>query len=132
VAQFIGDVNLIEGRVSNTMTGGLSIDSDGVGTLHVPPREGVQPGTTVWIALRPEKLRIDAEPPGAAAGNRVVGEVVDIGYLGDMSTYKVRLDSGLIMKASAANVTRLVERPIGWGDRVSLSWERDAAVVLAD
>jgi putrescine transport system ATP-binding protein len=47
-----------------------------------------------------------------------------------MSTYKLRLDSGLIMKAAVANVTRLVERPIGWGDRVWLSWAPDGAVVL--
>jgi putrescine transport system ATP-binding protein len=42
----------------------------------------------------------------------------------------VRLDSGFIMKAALANMTRLVERPIGWDDRVWLHWAADAAVVL--
>ena len=54
----------------------------------------------------------------------------DIGYLGDVSVYQVRLDSGLVMKASVANMTRLIERPIGWDDRVWLSWAPDAGVVL--
>ena len=42
---------------------------------------------------------------------------MDIGYLGDFSIYKVRLDDGLVMKAAAANMTRLTERPIGWDDQ---------------
>jgi len=42
----------------------------------------------------------------------------------------VRLDSGFVMQAAVANVTRLIERPIGWDDRVWLTWAPDAAVVL--
>lgn len=132
VAQFIGDVNLIEGRVTEATSGGLTVESVGAGTVHAPARDGVAPGATVFVALRPEKMSIGTAPAGTSGANGVGGEVVDIGYLGDMSTYKVRLDTGLVMKASAANVTRLVERPIGWGERVWLSWARDAAVVLTD
>jgi putrescine transport system ATP-binding protein len=62
--------------------------------------------------------------------NCVAGEVTDIGYLGDLSIYKVRLDGGTIMKTAVANVTRLVERPIDWDDRVWLTWAPDAAMVL--
>ena len=54
----------------------------------------------------------------------------NIAYLGDLSVYKVRLDTGLVLKASVANVTRLVERPIDWDDRVWLTWAPDAAMVL--
>ncbi len=43
---------------------------------------------------------------------------------------KVRLDSGLVMKATHANMTRLVERQIGGADRVWLHWAADATVVL--
>jgi putrescine transport system ATP-binding protein len=129
VAQFIGDVNLIEGRVSAVTPDGLTVESDGAGSLQVPPLQGAQPGANVWIALRPEKVRIAAGAAGAGV-NCCAGEVVDIAYLGDMSIYKLRLDSGLIMKASAANATRLLERPIGWGERVRISWAPDAAVLL--
>jgi putrescine transport system ATP-binding protein len=34
------------------------------------------------------------------------------------------------MKAAVANVTRLVERPIAWDERVWLSWTAEAAMVL--
>jgi len=56
--------------------------------------------------------------------------VLDIAYLGDTSVYKVKLDNGLTMKAAVANRTRIVERPIGWGDRVWLNWTPDSGVVL--
>jgi putrescine transport system ATP-binding protein len=86
-------------------------------------------GARVAIALRPEKLRI-AAAAGAAGENAVRGRVWDIGYLGDISLYRVRLADGTEMKASVANVTRLVERPIGWDDEVVLSWAPSAAVLL--
>ena len=86
---------------------------------------------TVWVALRPEKLRIAHAPPRRCGrDNCVAGADRDIGYLGDVSVYKVRLDNGFVMKAAAANMTRLIERPFGWDDRVWLSWAPDAGVVL--
>jgi len=91
---------------------------------------GVKPGDIVWVALRPEKVRIAREPPAVAGENAVAGQVTEIGYLGDLSIYQVRLDSGVVIKAAAANMTRLIERPIGWDDRVWLSWSADAGVVL--
>ena len=56
--------------------------------------------------------------------------MVDIGYLGDVSIYHVRLRTGLVIKATTANLTRLVERPIGWDDQVWLTWAPDAGIVL--
>ena len=68
--------------------------------------------------------------PAAAHDNCVAGTVRDIAYLGDLSIYKVELDSGVMMQAAATNLTRLIERPISWEDRVWLTWSRDAGVVL--
>jgi putrescine transport system ATP-binding protein len=131
VADFIGDVNLIEGRVVEVAPGGATITSRNVGRLLAAAATDAAPGATVWVAVRPEKVRISHEPPAAAAANCIAGQVWDIGYLGDVSIYKVRLDDGLIMKAAAANMTRLIERPFGRGERVWLSWAPDAGVVLA-
>ena len=82
------------------------------------------------MALRPEKIRISHERPTVAAENCVAGQVCNIGYLGDLSIYKVKLENGFVMKAAAANMTRLIERPVGGDDRVWLSWRAEAAVVL--
>jgi putrescine transport system ATP-binding protein len=56
--------------------------------------------------------------------------VSEVGYLGDLTLFKVHLHDGFIMKASAANVARRTERPVAPGDRVWLSWSADALVVL--
>jgi putrescine transport system ATP-binding protein len=72
----------------------------------------------------------NAPGDNAPDGNLVRGRVWDIGYLGDTSVYKVRLADGTQMKASVANVTRMVERPIRWDDDVLLSWPPSAAVLL--
>ena len=61
-------------------------------------RRARKPGDTVWLALRPEKVRIAREQPTLAEENCVAGEVTSIAYLGDLSIYKVKLDSGFIMK----------------------------------
>jgi putrescine transport system ATP-binding protein len=130
VADFIGDVNLIEGRVVGGGLAGLVIASADAGQLRATSPAEAKPGDAVAIALRPEKVRITQEPPVSAGENCVAGQVWDIGYLGDLSIYKVRLDNGFIMKATVANMRRLVERPIGGDDRVWLSWAPEAAVVL--
>jgi putrescine transport system ATP-binding protein len=128
VAQFVGDINLIEGKVAAADAGHFLIDS-AAGRIRVKQAAEAQPGDSVSVALRPEKLRISREaPPGEE--NRIAGQVWDIGYLGDISVYQVKTDGGLTMKASVANLTRLIERPITWDDRVWLSFAPDAGVVL--
>jgi putrescine transport system ATP-binding protein len=129
VAAFVGDVNLIEGRLTATGPAGSTIDTAAGATLAMAPRVDAAAGATVWVALRPEKVRIGRDRP-AAADNCVAGRVAEIAYLGNVSVYQVRLDNGLMMKARVANLTRLIERPIGWDDRVWLSWTPDAGVVL--
>jgi putrescine transport system ATP-binding protein len=133
VAAFIGDVNLIEGGVVETDASGAVIEDAGGRRYRIAEAAGATVGARVAIALRPEKLRIAPVAAASAAAdgeNAVRGRVWDIGYLGDVSIYKVQLPDGAQMKASVANVTRLVERPIGWDDEVVLSWAPSAAVLL--
>jgi putrescine transport system ATP-binding protein len=128
VADFIGDVNLIEGRVVESSAFETVVDS-AIATLQTAGAVDAKPGDGVCVALRPEKIRIGYGSPTTDV-NRTQGEVWEIGYLGDTSVYKVILADGSAMKVAAANMTRLVERPVGIGDRVWLSWSVDAGVVL--
>jgi putrescine transport system ATP-binding protein len=129
VASFVGDVNLVEGRLVATGAGGSLIDSAAGVKLATSQSVDAATGETVWVALRPEKLRVATTPP-AASQNCVAGRVAEIAYLGNLSIYKVRLDNGFVIKAQLPNLTRVVERPIGIDDRVWLSWTPDAGVVL--
>ena len=115
------------------MSSGLGhtvIDSIAGGRLLVAQQIDAAAGTTVCVALRPEKIQIETAAGRVGSENSFAGRVVDVGYLGDMSVYKVKLDNGLDMRAVAANRTRLIERPIGGNDRVWLSWPPEAGVVL--
>lgn len=133
VADFIGDINLIEGRIVEVGAETV-IESVAVGRVRAGAMSGAvsgaKQGDTVWVALRPEKVRLAQERPAAASENCVAGTVRDIAYLGDLSIYKVELDGGFVMQAAVANVTRLTERAVTWDDRVWLTFARDAAVVL--
>jgi putrescine transport system ATP-binding protein len=130
VADFIGEVNLIEGRVLEGQGEGTLIASTSAGRLRALTAAGAQPGDTVWLALRPEKVRLSREQPASAEENCIAGQVSTVAYLGDLSIYNVKLDSGFVMKAASANMTRLLARPIGSEDRVWLHWPPDAAVLL--
>jgi putrescine transport system ATP-binding protein len=90
----------------------------------------VAKGAQVAIALRPEKVRIQAGPAPDDAPNAMRGQVCDIGYLGGVSIYKVRLDGGAVLKVAVANVARTSGQTFSTHDEVWLSWPPDVAVVL--
>ncbi len=132
VADFIGDINLIEGHIAATDgAGNMKLEGTGLSSpIDVHSDTKVSKGDKVWLALRPEKIRVSLDPPANGTANSVEGSVYDIGYLGDTSVYHVKLPSGATIRTLSANTTRLVERPIGWDDKVWLSWSRDSGVLL--
>ena len=133
VADFIGEVNILEGRLSQREGDHLVVQSTEAGcAIETGPFSRDAGDRPLWIALRPDKLTISKEPPPDSSRNCMVGEVWDIGYIGNLSTYHVKLDSGKMVTATQANMARLIERPITWDDRVYLTWAPDAAVVLLD
>jgi len=133
VADFIGDVNVFEGVVG---ADGLSVEGTPAGTLRVAAKIDAKPGATVWLAVRPEKMRVTLEPPAAAAPpqqpaeNCTAGTIVDIGYLGELTIYKMRLADGAIVTAAIANTGFAAERPIDWNERAWMSFAPEAAIVL--
>jgi putrescine transport system ATP-binding protein len=132
VADFVGDINLIDGKVTAVDDGVATLSCQGVDATVVAEAGagGIAVGADASFAIRPEKVQISLEPPPAGTPNVLTGEVWDIGYLGDISVYRVRLDGGSIVKATVANLTRIVERPITWEDKVFLTWPVDAGVIL--
>ena len=130
VASFIGDVNLLHGEVKSSGRDGVRIGTGAHTWLVAPDAAAVRPGDTVWVALRPEKMRLGRAPPADATTNATCGHVAEIGYLGDMSVYKVRTWDGVVLKAAVANLTRAHAEPIDAGEPVWLSWDADAGVLL--
>ena len=129
VADFIGEVNLIEGAATPA---GDKIDitwAEGQPPIRATPSDPIARDARVTFAIRPEKVTISADRPDGAA-NALQGKVLDIAYLGNISTYHVELPGGQIIKAQAANNRRLSRRSFTWEDPVWLSFTDTAGVVL--
>jgi putrescine transport system ATP-binding protein len=130
VADFIGSVNMYAGRLIEDESDHVVIDSPVLGgTVYVDHGVSAAPGATVWIAIRPEKVKLSRSKP-EGRHNIAHGKVRDIGYLGDVSNYYVTLDSGETMEATLTNLVRLAEPAVSWDEEVWLSWEAENAIVL--
>ena len=112
IAEFVGDVNLFEGQVESRDAGRLAISTKDAGTIVVAePRPPIDKAI-VCVAIRPEKVKLSRRGPAsdavnAHAINRLEGIVTDISYLGGVTTYKVKLDTGAVVRSSMANTARI-------------------------
>ncbi|SFL42324.1 ABC transporter ATP-binding protein [Shimia aestuarii] len=130
VADFIGDVNLIEGNASPRGDGKTILHwAEGQPPLvaECPHAPDVEARCT--FAIRPEKVTISKEKPTDRT-NAIQGKIEDIAYLGNLSTYSVLLANGTRVKAQTANNRRLSRRELTWEDDVWLSWTETAGIVL--
>jgi putrescine transport system ATP-binding protein len=134
IAEFVGDVNILEGHVQGQENGLWQVNTASAQRLLTidDPDEVLHAGQAVAIAVRPEKMVIQRDPPGPDAQNVLTGEVWDIGYLGDWTVYRVKLATGEILRVTRANASRFVENPIEWDEQVYVTFAPDAAVILAE
>jgi len=132
VAGFIGTVNMFEGPVTVDRTDEIRIASPDAGCdIHVPHGVSCAPGQTLWYAIRPEKLRISRDRPERAEDvNCTAGMVDEVVYMGDLSVFHVILDTGKRIKVTRPNIERVDAEEISWDERVHISWDGEAGVVL--
>jgi len=127
VADFIGDVNLIDGHAS--VSGSRATIAWAEGQPLITAKTSLKASRTCTYAVRPEKIAISQDDPGDRP-NKLQGKVLDIAYLGNISTYHVELANGKVIKAQTANDRRIARRSFTWEDDVWLSWSDTAGVVL--
>ena len=130
VADFIGDVNLLKGIYKGQNEIGTQLLSDDSNSIvYATQKVDAAIGNQLWFALRPEKLEISKRLP-KNEHNILKGTIEDIAYGGSFSTYHVKLQNGIILKAIRANRERTKEHHLTWGDEVFLQWAPHSAVVL--
>ncbi|HLX16648.1 MAG TPA: ABC transporter ATP-binding protein [Bradyrhizobium sp.] len=139
VAEFVGDINLFEGRLQRregghlTMAPRLAVATRAAGILHVAePRHPVTK-ENLSVAIRPEKVKLSRRgpaPDNTNALNRLEGVVTDVGYLGGVTAYKVKLDSGAMLRSSMANTARLDLDAYSVNQRVVAWFSPEDCVVL--
>jgi putrescine transport system ATP-binding protein len=129
VADFIGSVNMFEGKLIEDEPEYVRIGSEELGgTIYVSHGISAPPEAIVWAAVRPEKIFMSTAPP---EGNENVarGSVQDIAYLGDLSIYLVKLPTGKVVRVTQPNTSRHAEA-ITWDQQVYLSWDATSPVVV--
>jgi putrescine transport system ATP-binding protein len=131
VADFVGTTNLFEGVVCACEPGLITVRCPETGCdLMVDDVGRFEAGQHVWVALRPEKIRLSKQPAPAGRVNQLRGMVWELGYLGNRSTYQIKTAGGKIVTVFAQNERRTAEWSIDWSDEVYVSWTADAAVLL--
>jgi len=129
VADFIGKMNLFEGKVAGVSGSDLLIDVTGIGRVAVPAEPGLQP--QLGVAIRPEKLRVDREQPGP---ERISfrGRVTDVAYHGDSSWVFVTDDAGQSVMIALQNEARSTSPRVAVGDEIWVSWAPADTLLLND
>jgi putrescine transport system ATP-binding protein len=139
VAEFVGDINLIEGQVETsadnypTMARRITVASGQAGTIHVAAPRQPLTKTDLCVAIRPEKVKLSRRAPASEdprAMNRLEGLVTDVGYLGGSTCYKIKLDSGMVLRSSIANTARLDIDAYAPGQRVVAWFSPEDCMVL--
>jgi len=133
IAEFIGDINLFEGQLESRELSRLTISTRDAGVLAVAAPHNPVAGTSVFVAIRPEKIKLSRRGPlsdAAQSINRLEGVVTDVSYLGGTTIYKVKLDSGAVVRASMANTARLELDTFCPGQRVVAWFTPDDCVML--
>jgi putrescine transport system ATP-binding protein len=129
VADFVGSVNIFEGKLIEDEPEHVRIASDELGaTIYVSHGISAPPEAIVWAAIRPEKVFMSTAPP-ESTDNVVRGAVQDIAYLGDLSIYLVKLATGKVVRVTQPNTSRHAEA-ITWDQQVYLSWDSTSPVVV--
>src|SRR5688572_9462828 len=132
VAEFIGNVNMFEGRIVEDEPDHVLIDSKELGgNIYVGHGVSTAPEAIVWTAVRPEKMVLSRQQPEGAT-NRAQGVIKEIAYMGDMSIYLLQLDSGKIVRVTQPNTLRHAEDRYTWDERVWISWHESAGVVVTE
>ncbi len=95
VADFMGLVNLVPGRVREVKNGGGMVEIAGDLALAIAHLDGLAPGDSVDVSIRPENIRL-ASPAGGSPGS--VAKITNHVFLGNISEYDATLASGQTLR----------------------------------
>lgn len=131
VADFIGTANIFEGRVTEHGADHVRVET-AFCDVFIGHGHSLQVGSKIWIALRPEKIRLEKSDEAANGANQSAAVIDDVGYLGETSIYKVKLPNGDIFDVTRPNQSRPTHaaEQLTWGDRVNISWDPSSAMLL--
>ena len=128
VADFIGEATFFEGPVRSVGDHFELTWAEGQPPIRARSTLSLADGAKAHYAIRPEKVEIHAERP--EDDNVLRGKIIDIGYLGNLSTYHVELANGQIIHAQNFNTERDTRRRFTWEDEVWVNWTATCGILL--
>jgi len=140
VAAFIGTSNFLPAIVTSidSATGHVAVHTDlglDLRGTRTDPGAAVAMGDPVTVAIRPERLQVSAEPNDTArAGwSAIRGRIHQGTYLGDQTEFRVQTEQAgeLIVRRQNATGAQ-ASLGLGPGDPVTVTWQEEANLVLAD
>tara|TARA_B100001175_G_scaffold294922_1_gene282560 strand:- start:878 stop:2023 length:1146 start_codon:yes stop_codon:yes gene_type:complete len=128
VADFIGSANILDGKVVSNIDGMVEV-STYLGKFSLTSNSNISKGSNLYVGLRPEKISISRT---SSKSINITGYIDDIGYFGNTSRYKVRLDNDQIIDVTAQNQKRPKDEKdrLTYEDKVQLSWDNSSAMLL--
>lgn len=130
VAEFIGSINVFEGRVLENEAGYSRIACNDLEcTVYLDHALQAAVGAAMQVAIRPEKIELTLDRP-LSQQNVAHGVVQEVAYTGDSNIYRVKLDSEKIIRATRPNVRRQDERPIERGQSIFVHWHPSSPVIV--
>lgn len=132
VAAFIGDTNFFDGKVVKKVAKDYSL----LEVEHFPEivcfnDKQISVGEPVHLSVRPEKIRISRENPGARPNHNLFqGVIEDVVYKGDHTKFWVKSHEFRIGVIQQHSRFLLDEKPLKWNDEVWISWHADDGFML--
>jgi spermidine/putrescine transport system ATP-binding protein len=129
VADFIGSLNALELTVDEVVGDFAVLRAGETGRVVLAdPTAAV--GTTLRVAVRPERVRIaEAGAPVESGGSWLEGRVAQVVYLGMYTQFHVDTPAGLVVASRLADE---LSSPFEVGRSVSVSWDAEHTSVLSD
>ena len=135
IASFIGSVNLFAGHTltRNNDLYTIALNKHDL-QCQVEHAQHLDNGSPIWIAVRPEKITISTTPLAREGLNQLMGTVDDIAYTGNLSTYRIKTQSGDIVEVTHPNQSRSRGSQLiaDWDDTVYLHWTSADSVLLSE
>jgi putrescine transport system ATP-binding protein len=129
VADFIGSVNLFDGRLIEDEPDYVRVQcADLPASVLVDHGISAPPDAPLWVAVRPEKIMLSHEAT-VSRDNWARGVIREIAYLGELSVFLIRLESGREVRATLANSSRKPEERFEREMPVYLSWDASSPVI---
>jgi spermidine/putrescine ABC transporter ATP-binding subunit len=140
VADFVGSVNIFEGKLTVDEKDRAVVDCPEVGKIFMDHGVTGAHDSQVWVAIRPEKMLLHVPGKGDAVKaaakdapeghNFARGVIKGMSYLGDSTLFEIELESGRMVRVRRGNISRTDQHDFTWDDKVSMHWNSASPVVL--